>query len=146
MSRQQKSRRGLLVVLVSTVNISVIDHTLNPRPITKARAALRYHLQFGDLHSRQLSELAIQIRKQISVIQCRCQDRIPVVTGIFRQDVALVVGGEEAGEAEAEVEVDQGVVGGGIQESRERVRGFRLTGTLIPMLEDFETFAFTNVR
>ncbi|KAK2672021.1 hypothetical protein RAB80_012100 [Fusarium oxysporum f. sp. vasinfectum] len=29
------------------------------------RAALRHHHQFGDLHSRQLSELVIQIRKQI---------------------------------------------------------------------------------
>ncbi|WKT49020.1 hypothetical protein QSH57_013950 [Fusarium oxysporum f. sp. vasinfectum] len=42
-----------------------IDHPFNPRLMTKARAALRHHHQFGDLHSRQLSELVIQIRKQI---------------------------------------------------------------------------------
>jgi hypothetical protein len=66
--------------------------------------------------------------------------------GIFRQDVALVVEAEELGEVEAEVEVDQGVVGGGIEGCRKRVRGFHLTGTLIPMLEDFEAYAFTNFR
>jgi hypothetical protein len=50
------------------------------------------------------------------------------------------------GEVEAEVEVDQEVVEGGIEESIERVRGFHLMRTLIPMIEDFEKFAFTNFR